>query len=123
MRSVLDAFVSKWSQTYGRSMQTALNAVLNAPGIKPPIFTPLYTGPDQAYQAIAPYTDGFWTNPGESADGNTYSFDPTQAVKDLARIAADANKPILVGDYATASGDTQGAIHCTISGLAYSASI
>src|SRR5260370_20997482 len=113
MRSVLDAFVSKWSQTYGRSMQTALNAVLNAPGIKPPIFTPLYTGPDQAYQAIAPYTDGFWTNPGQSADGNTYSFDPVQSASDLARIAADANKPIIVGDYATAGRAIHGTVERT----------
>ncbi len=121
IRGDLDAFVFHWSRVYAQSMHAALDTVLTAPAIKPPIFTPLYTGPDQAYQAIAPYTDGFWTNPGESANGNTFSFDATQAARDLARMAADANKPIIVSDYATASGDIQGAIHCTIGSLAYDA--
>jgi hypothetical protein len=122
IRADLDAFTVKWSQVYGQSMQTALSAVLTTAAVKPPIFTPLYTGPDQAYQAIAPYTDGFWTNPGESSDGTTYSFDPTLSGNDLARIAADANKPIIVGDYATASGSIQGAINCTVGALSYNAS-
>ncbi len=122
VRADLDAFVYRWSRLYAQSMRTAVDAVLSTPAVKPPIFTPLYTGPDQTYRAIAPYTDGFWTNPGESQGGTTYSFDPTQSGKDLARIAADMNKPIIVADYATSSGDIQGAIYCTIGAVAYNAS-
>lgn len=119
VRTDLDSFVAAWSKVYGEAMQTALSTVLTTAAVKPPIFTPLYTGPDQAYQAISLYTDGFWTNPGESTDGTTYSFNATQANADVTRIAADTTKPIIVNDYATASGSVQGAIYCPISGLAY----
>ena len=115
IRADLDSFVFHWSQKYAESMKRALDKVLKGPAVKPPIFTPLYTGPDEAYQAIAPYTDGFWTNPGESTDGTTYSFNSTQASADVTRIAVDTSKPIIVDDYATASGDIQGSIHCQIS--------
>jgi hypothetical protein len=122
IRKDLDDFVTYWSNQYGQALAAAINAVLTSPNNRPPILVPLYTGPDQAYKAITPYIDGFWTNPGESTDGTTYSFDPNQTAADVSRILADTNKPIIIADYGTAQQGTQIGFTATITGVSYSSS-
>jgi hypothetical protein len=94
----LNGFVTLWEQTYALSLSKALSGTAH-----PPIFEPLYTALDSAYQTLAPYVDGFWVSPVDATDAQ--------------RIMNDAQKPLIVGDYTTAEPDSQEDISGAISAV------
>jgi hypothetical protein len=98
--SDLNGFVALWTQTYGQAMSNALNLVAH-----PPVFEPLYSGLDSAYQTLAQYVDGFWISPANSSDAQ--------------RIMNDAQKPVIVANYSTADPDSQDDISGMISQVSY----
>ena len=99
----LNGFVTLWAQTYGQTMSNALKTVAH-----PPVFEPLYSGLDSAYQVLAPYVDGYWINPADTADAQ--------------RIINDARKPVIIADYLTADADSQDDISGAIGNVSYNSS-
>jgi hypothetical protein len=99
----LNGFVKLWTQTYGQAMSNAFQGVTH-----PPVFEPLYSGLDSAYQVLAPYVDGFWINPADATDAQ--------------RILNDAQKPVIVADYSTADPDSQDDISGVVSNVSYNSS-
>ncbi|MHB2029611.1 MAG: hypothetical protein ACYCPT_12460, partial [Acidimicrobiales bacterium] len=98
----LHNFVAYFAQTYAQKLSAAWAQSAVQP--HPPIFDPIYDGPDYVYKAVAPYFDGIWVNP---VAGTT-----TPNVADLQRIIADASvtggksEPIVIGDYGNAQPDS-----------------
>jgi len=87
VRKDLDDFVEYFAQTYGKTLNEALQQLPH-----PPVFLPLYFGPVMAYRGLAPYVDGFWVN----------GDDP----KRLKQIYEASRRPIILADYSTANPDS-----------------
>ena len=100
----LHNFVAYFAETYAKKLSAAWAQPSANP--HPPIFLPLYDGPDYVYKALAPYFDGFWVNP--TAGSSTGEMSLT----DLQRIIADASvtdgksMPIVIADYSNANPDS-----------------
>lgn len=127
----LDDFVAYYATQYGQTARAALNYVVQkcaagklagcAGGLHPPpVFVPLYDGPDQAYQSIAPYVDGFWANPGEPASCPSDPYDPGCAAADAQRLLNDLDgKVLMLEDYSTAALDSPLNFLATINSATY----
>jgi hypothetical protein len=98
----LHNFVAYFAQTYAQK----LSAAWAQPAVQthPPIFDPIYDGPDYVYKSVAPYFDGIWVVP----VAGTIEMN----VPDLQRIIADASvtggksEPIIIADYSSANPDS-----------------
>jgi hypothetical protein len=129
----LDDFVAYYATQYGQTVRAALNYVVQAcatgglagcaSGLNlPPVFVPLYDGPDQGYTAIAPYVDGFWINPGEPASCPSSPYGASCAAADAQRIANDAgDKALVIQDYSSSGLDSPLSFRAAISSATYDA--
>ncbi len=114
----LDDFVAYYAAQYAQTTRAALNYVAQecaggglagcSGGLHlPPVFVPLYDGPDQAYSSIAPYVDGFWANPGELASCPSAPYDPARMAAGAQRLINDlGGKVLMLQDYSTAALDS-----------------
>jgi hypothetical protein len=130
----LDDFVAYYATQYAQTMRAALNYVTQAcaagelascsGGVHlPPLFVPLYDGPDQAYRSIAPYVDGFWANPGELASCPSAPYDPACTAADAQRLIKDlGGKVLMLQDYSTAAMDSLLNFSGAISAVSYNTS-
>ena len=100
VRRDLDDFVRFFAARYGQVLQSALAGVRH-----PPVFLPLYSGIDDAYSALGPYVDGFWTHPIDVADAK--------------RIYEKGHKPIIVSNYDSANPDSQLYFNAPISSVKF----
>jgi len=111
----LHNFVAYFAQTYAQKMSAAWAQSAVQP--HPPIFDPIYDGPDYVYKAVAPYFDGIWINPAGASASSGY----VDSATDLQRIIADASvtggksEPIIVGDYSLAQPDSPWSAYPTAS--------
>lgn len=96
----LDRFVYIWSARYARVLRRAWNSLADSAHL-PPLFVPLYSGPDGAYRAMSPYVDGFWIDPGDGISAESASAAAAGARRDLERIVRDTERPLIVADYSS----------------------
>ncbi|MBI4376283.1 MAG: VCBS repeat-containing protein [Elusimicrobia bacterium] len=99
VRKDLDDYVSLFAAHYAHSVRTAFNQMPH-----PPIFAPLYGGPDFVMQAIAPYFDGFWVSTSSANVKRIYNL---------------VRKPIIEADYMTANMDSQLFFEAVISSITF----
>jgi hypothetical protein len=103
----LHNFVAYFAQTYAQKLSAAWAQPVVQP--HPPVFVPIYDGPDYVYKAGAPYFDGIWICPSQGSI--------TMSVPDLRRIIAASSvtggksEPIIVGDYSSANPDSPFSAH------------
>lgn len=99
IRADLDTFVYAWSSRYARLLRRAWKSLPEAARL-PPLFVPLYSGVDQAYQAMSPYIDGFWVDPTAASHAGKSSA-AAKVRRDLERILRDTTRPLIVADYSS----------------------
>jgi len=102
-------YVTYFATTYAQIMRDAYSSQCGAK--LPPLFIPIYGGPNAVYTAMAPYFDGFWINPTSASNANVALI---QRIVDAA-----GGKPVIVADYMTANPDSQIGGTCTGSSICY----
>ncbi len=100
MRSDLDDFLEFFSASYAQILAQALSQASH-----PPVFLPLYRGPDAAYRGAGPYVDGFWVAQDDRGS--------------LQAIYNESGKPVIVADYSTANSDSPLFVSGTVESASY----
>lgn len=131
IRDDLDDFVAYYARQYAQTVRAALDYVMQGCATDklagctgglhlPPVFLPLYDGPDQAYTSAAPYVDGFWINPGEPASCSANAYAPSCTAADAQRIVDDVgDKALMIQDYSSSGLDSPLSFIGTVSSTTY----